>query len=243
MKTKKDGGVQSVRLITVGDIDVEIKYKRIKNMYLRLNKDTGKASVSAPVRTSEAAVVKFIDANYGWIKAKTAEIEKAKREKESELSADLAAEAGTLKIWGENAAVRRIYAGAEPEAKLYSDVVVIYADKDAEPQRLAAAVEKMQAAELESSVDALIRKYEPIIGAAPEAFRIKKMKSRWGSYSYNTKTMSVNFNLIKYPKECLEYVVVHELAHIFVPGHGKEFWKLVGRYYPNWRDSRDKLRK
>ena len=122
-------------------------------------------------------------------------------------------------------------------------MVVIYADKDAEPQRLAAAVEKMQAAELESSGDALIRKYEPIIGAAPEAFRIKRMKSRWGSYSYNTKTMSVNFNLIKYPKECLEYVVVHELAHIFVPGHGKEFWELVGRYYPNWRDSRDKLRK
>ena len=243
MKNKNDEGVQYACSITVGDINVEVKYKRIKNMYLRLNKETGKASVSAPARTSEAAVIKFIDANYGWIKEKTAEIEKAKREEKFELSADLSSESGTLRIWGTNAAVRRIYAGSEPEAKLYSNVVVIYADRDAEPQRLAAAVEKLQASELETAVDALIRKYEPIIGAAPKAFRIKRMKSRWGSYSYNTKTMSVNFNLIKYPKECLEYVVVHELAHIFVPGHGKEFWELVGRYYPNWRDSRSKLRK
>jgi predicted metal-dependent hydrolase len=71
---------------------------------------------------------------------------------------------------------------------------------------------------------------------------IRGMKSRWGSYSYRTGRMSLNFNLIKAPLSCLDYVIIHELCHIKVANHGPKFWKLVGRYVPDYAEQRRQLR-
>jgi len=53
----------------------------------------------------------------------------------------------------------------------------------------------------------------------------------------------LNSELIKRPKVCLEYVVVHELAHLIVPDHSAAFWAVVGRHLPTWRASRAELRR
>ena len=70
---------------------------------------------------------------------------------------------------------------------------------------------------------------------------IRDMKTRWGSYSYRTRRITLNLNLIKAPPACLDYVIVHELCHIKLRHHGAEFWHMVHRYVPDYVNVRRQL--
>jgi predicted metal-dependent hydrolase len=71
---------------------------------------------------------------------------------------------------------------------------------------------------------------------------IRPMTSRWGSYSYRTRRINLNLNLIKVPQACLDYVIIHELCHVTVRHHGPAFWRLVGRHCPDYATLRRQLR-
>jgi hypothetical protein len=71
---------------------------------------------------------------------------------------------------------------------------------------------------------------------------IRPMKTRWGSYSYRTRRITLNLNLVKTPPACLDYVIVHELCHIKVRHHGPDFWRLVSRYLPDYLSERGQLK-
>ncbi len=63
----------------------------------------------------------------------------------------------------------------------------------------------------------------------------RKMKSRWGSYSYKTNQITINFDLIKAPKYCLEYIILHELVHLRFHHHNKKFYNFLTVLMPDWR--------
>lgn len=71
---------------------------------------------------------------------------------------------------------------------------------------------------------------------------IRPMKTRWGSYSYRTRRITLNLNLIKALPACLDYVIVHELCHIKVRHHGPDFWRMVSRYRPDYLLERSQLK-
>jgi predicted metal-dependent hydrolase len=63
--------------------------------------------------------------------------------------------------------------------------------------------------------------------------KIRKMKTRWGSLSKG-RSLTLNVNLIKAPRECIDYVITHELCHLFYRKHGQEFYRLLERIMPDW---------
>ena len=71
---------------------------------------------------------------------------------------------------------------------------------------------------------------------------IRSMKTRWGSYSYQTKRISLSLNLIRMPLTCLDYVIIHELCHVKIRHHGPDFWRMVSRYCPNYLAERGLLK-
>ena len=83
-------------------------------------------------------------------------------------------------------------------------------------------------------------KYEEVI-PVPN-LKIRKMKTRWGVCNTKNYNVTLNSELYKYDIECLDYVIVHELSHFIEPNHSKKFWNQVGKYYPNYKDIRKKLR-
>lgn len=95
---------------------------------------------------------------------------------------------------------------------------------------------------VEAFTPALVEKWAPILGVTPGKLAYRKMKSQWGSCQPTTGRICINVVLALYPPECLEYVVVHELTHLRVPGHGREFHELMDRVMPDWRERRAKLR-
>lgn len=72
--------------------------------------------------------------------------------------------------------------------------------------------------------------------------KIRKMTSRWGVCNIKNKNVTLNLELSKYDIEALNYVIVHELSHFIHPNHSKEFWSLVYKYYPNYKEVRKYLK-
>ena len=77
-------------------------------------------------------------------------------------------------------------------------------------------------------------------GVDKPTLKIRTMKTRWGSLS-RKGGMTLNLQLIKAPRECIEYVVIHELCHLLHSNHGKAFYDLLERSLPDWINRKKKL--
>ena len=72
--------------------------------------------------------------------------------------------------------------------------------------------------------------------------KIRKMKTRWGVCNIENHNITLNSELYRYDIECLDYVIVHELSHFLEGNHSKNFWKIVEKYYPNYKEVKKLLR-
>lgn len=115
-----------------------------------------------------------------------------------------------------------------------------YADLPA-PTNLA-EVNAIYKRELEAVLPEIVARLEPLVGAHASGWQLRYMKTRWGSCTIKTGKIRINVRLAAYPRECLEYVVVHELTHLLEPSHNQRFHTLVARVIPNEREIRKILR-
>ena len=95
--------------------------------------------------------------------------------------------------------------------------------------------------EFEKIVLEYINKYSKLLDVHLNKIRIKQIKYAWGSCTSN-KNITINYELIKYEENVIEYVIVHELCHLKYMNHSKSFWKLVEKYIPNYKELRKKLK-
>lgn len=124
-----------------------------------------------------------------------------------------------------------------------SRVQAEYSASPACAAELATDEEKQQWKETVSAfAPVLVEKWEDILKVKSNKLVYRNMKSRWGSCQPSTGRICLNTRLALYPPECLEYVVVHELCHLLVRGHGKEFHELMTAVMPDWKSRRAKLR-
>ena len=84
-------------------------------------------------------------------------------------------------------------------------------------------------------------KWEKITGLYCDSWQTKYMTTRWGTCNINKKKLWFNLQLAKKPPECLEYIVLHELAHLKEKTHNKDFVAILDSYMPNWREIKQKL--
>lgn len=97
--------------------------------------------------------------------------------------------------------------------------------------------------QLKKALPSLITKWELLLGVKVGRFFVQKMKTKWGSCSHVAKNIRLNTDLAKKPPECLEYIVVHELAHLLEPTHNQRFTTLMDQFMPKWRFYKDQLNK
>ena len=219
------------RVINIGDLVVMIKYRRkMKNIYLKVEKNA-EVVVSAPPRTPNYIIKKLIQENIDEIKLRRNNI---------------LTNGYTVKqfVTGE----KHIIFGKEfvLEVRLGNKNVVILSDdkiilviKDKDKDRGQIVTSYLRKVLYNKALE-FINKYEKIMGVHAEQLRIKKMKTRWGTCNIEAKRIWINYELIKYPIECLEHIVVHELTHLLETNHTPRFYELLGKYYPNFREN-DKL--
>jgi len=95
--------------------------------------------------------------------------------------------------------------------------------------------------QLKNTAPSIISKWESLMGVKVERFFVQHMKTKWGSCNAKSKSIRLNTDLAKKPCECLEYIVVHEMAHMLETTHNRHFIALMDQFIPKWRFYRDQL--
>lgn len=95
--------------------------------------------------------------------------------------------------------------------------------------------------QLKQAVPPLIARWEPLLRVQVERFFVQRMKTKWGSCNHGACRIRLNTELAKKPRECLEYIVVHEMTHILEPTHNARFIALMDQCMPQWQFYRDQL--
>ena len=219
------------KVINVNDLVVMIKYrKNMKNIYLKVEKNAD-VVVSAPPRTPNYIIKKLIQENIDEIKLRRNNI---------------LTNGYTVKqfVTGEKHIIfgkefdLEVRLGNKNVIKLSDDkIILVIKDKDQDRGQIVMSYLRKV---LYNKALEFINRYEKIMGVHAEQLRIKKMKTRWGTCNIEAKRIWINYELIKYPIECLEHIVVHELTHLLETNHTPRFYALLGKYYPNFREN-DKL--
>jgi len=94
---------------------------------------------------------------------------------------------------------------------------------------------------LHQVVPGIIRKWEPKLGVKVAGYFLQRMKTKWGSCNHRAGHIRLNTELVKKPKDLLEYVIVHEMVHLLEPTHSERFMEVLGKHYPTWREARAEL--
>ena len=95
---------------------------------------------------------------------------------------------------------------------------------------------------LRAKVSALVSLYSVLMGVSPGKVYIRNQRTKWASCS-SIGNLSFNLRLVALPEDLIEYVVVHELAHLRFPNHSSAFWELVSGFYPDYKTARKELRR
>ena len=95
--------------------------------------------------------------------------------------------------------------------------------------------------ELKKQIPALISKWEKITKICIWEFRIRKMKTKWGSCNQKYRRIWINLELAKKTLQCLEYIIVHEMTHLIEKKHNLEFKRLIYLAMPNWLQYKEEL--
>ena len=200
--------------------NVEIIYKNNKNMYLRI-KDDLKIVVTAPLKISEKKIQKFVESNIDYISKVIIQKEEVLAKKKDKFQY-----LGKLyDICYINE--RKIFLGEE-KALIGKNVNIDNWDK----KNAIEVFENYYNFCFQNFKEA---KYKPIL-------KIRKMKGKWGVCNITNKTITLNLELIKLNPKYLIYVIYHELCHLKHPNHSKDFWALVEKYVPNYKQIKKEMK-
>ena len=94
---------------------------------------------------------------------------------------------------------------------------------------------------LHEVVPGLIEKWEKKLKVTVSGYFLQRMKTKWGSCNHQAGNIRLNTELVKKPKDLVEYVIVHEMVHLIEPTHNEQFVALLAKHYPNWREARAEL--
>jgi len=103
---------------------------------------------------------------------------------------------------------------------------------DAGAEKRADVMHQWHKSLLHEVVPALIRKWEPKLGVKVHGYFLQRMKTEWGSCNYRAGHIRLNTELVKKPRDLLEYVIVHEMLHLAEPTHSEQFINLLNNHYP-----------
>lgn len=220
----------------LGDIVVDVVLKDIRNVHLSVYPPAGKVRISAPKRTNLETLRVFAISRLDWIKQQQARLRDQERETPREY-----VDRESHYVWGKRYLLTTVARDEPPSIELRLGRMLLRIRPGTDQHRRDALVEAWYRDQIKAAVPPLLARWEPLMGVKAERFHVQRMKTRWGSCNHKARTIRLNTELAKKPVECLEYIVVHELAHLLEPTHNARFIALMDRFMPNWKFYREVL--
>ena len=212
-----------------------IRYKNINNLYLRVR--DGHIELSVPQRTAQRDMVNFVRRRRAWIEERL-RLLAVRAEKPVPLYAD----GERIRLWGtEYPLVCVPLARGKSYAEYANGTIVLYAVQTADVNVRRAAIEALYRVELAAAIEREAPACETVVGKHAARWRIRAMKTRWGSCNVRTAAITLNLQLAQYDVRALRYVITHELTHLWVRGHDARFYARMDGYFPDWQNVRREL--
>ena len=234
---KRENRVDNHMIIEIDGIQVNVTKKNIRNMHLYVKPPDGCVEVTAPYLMSSTAIRMFVMSKAAWIREKQAVFAGQSRKPELQFVSG-----EVFYLWGRKYILNVKYGGRN-SLVINGDEAVLTVRESSTPKQREARVNEWYRARLKEQIEILLPKWSAITGLTPSSWQTKNMTTRWGTCNTKTGKIWINLQLAKKPTECLEYIILHELAHLKVRNHGKDFKAILDRYMPNWRQVRKILQK
>ena len=222
--------------IVISNIPVEVVRKNIKNMHLSVLPPDGRVRVSAPTQLTDEAITMFVRTKLGWIKKQQEKFQQQPRQSERQYVSG-----ETLYVWGKQYFLQVEYSYKGNVLTLSGDKAILTVRKESSPTQRESFVNEWYRNLLKQEVAKYLPKWEKTTGLYCSSWQSKYMTTKWGTCNPTSKKIWLNLQLAKKPIECLEYVILHELAHLEVHNHGPEFTAILDQYMPYWREHKRRL--
>ncbi|MDG4720721.1 M48 family metallopeptidase [Thalassospira aquimaris] len=225
-----------VTQIELGDISVDVLFKDIKNVHLGVYPPTGRVRISAPNHMSIDKIRVFAISKLGWIKAQQKKLVAQERETPREFL-----ERESHYLWGNRYLLELENAKGKTEVAVTHKKIVITSAKPLSQSQLSQLMDDHYREALRLKAFEFISRWEKRLDVTVKKLFIQRMKTKWGGCNPTARNIRINLDLAKKAPECLDYIILHEMLHFFVPNHGPKFVELMDQYMPHWRNVRRKL--
>jgi len=222
--------------IWLDDLGVDVTFKAVKNVYLSVRPPDGKVALVAPLGTRMEAARAFAISKLGWIRRQQARLQGQAREAPRQFVSR-----ESHYIWGRRYLLDVVQRDAPPSVKMDHLRITLSVRPGTDMTKRAAIYQRWQRSLLHSAIPPLLAHWESRLGVKVTGYFLQRMKTRWGSCNYRRGHIRLNTELVKKPRDLLEYVIVHEMIHLIEPTHNERFISLMTQFYPSWREARREL--
>lgn len=224
-------------ILEIGKISITITRKRnLKNLYIRIYPPDGEVGVSAPASLSTEDITQFVLKKMPSI---TKTREKMLTQNRQSKRRYVSGEAHYL--WGKPYRLQVVHDGTKRSIAKMPKKIVMTVPEDATEDQREKLMTEWYRKEIKRALPAVTKRCEQRMSLHADEYRVKNMKTKWGTCNISERRIWINLQLVKKAPECLEYVVTHELVHLLERNHTHRFHALVEQFYPTWRDAKKLL--
>ena len=220
----------------VGEIAIALPRKDVKHVHLSVYPPLGRVSLVAPIGTRLEVARAYAISRLGWIRDQRTKLKGQAREARRAFI-----ERESHYLWGRRYLLSVVEKDAKPSVRLTHHKITLAVRPGSSTAKREAVMHEWQKALLHEVVPPLISKWQSKLGVTVSRYFLQRMKTKWGACNHRAGCIRLNTELVKKPKDLLEYVVAHEVLHLIAPTHSARFVALLGQHYPSWREARAEL--
>ncbi len=219
--------------IRLGDLAISVARKDIKNVHLSVHPPSGRVTISAPQRLGLETIRAFAITRLGWIR----EQQRKFRGQERETRRDYI-ERESHYLWGRRHLLKVVEKDEPPAITVAGNRLVLQVRPGTAKARRRELFEEWYRLQLREALADLVDKLQGRLGVSLSGIHVQRMRTKWGSCNAPRRTIRLNTDLARKPRQCLEYILVHELIHFEARRHDDRFVALMDAHLPNWRQLR-----
>lgn len=222
--------------LQLGGIGVDVVRKNIKNVHLSVHPPTGRVRIAAPEHLSLDTVRVFAISKLPWIKRQQRKLSEQERETPREYL-----DRESHYVWGRRYLLKVLEADQQPAVELSRGQMILRVRPGASREKRQMILEGWHREQLRQVVPPIIERWECLMGVEVQRFFVQRMKTKWGSCNHRTGAIRLNTELARKPRQCVEYIIVHEMAHLLEHTHNERFKDLMNHFMPKWQSYREAL--
>ncbi|ART83858.1 metal-dependent hydrolase [Oceanisphaera profunda] len=218
--------------LQIGSLEMQLNRKPIKNLHISVLPPDGRIRVSAPEKMTDTAIRMAVISRIPWIKKQQQSFAAQPRQSQREMCTG-----ESHYLWGQRYRLQVFErVGRHQLVRRGNNKLQLYVNPNTSRDNKARVLDDFYRREIKLKIADLVAHWQLVLGVEVTAWNVRKMKTKWGSCNPNSRRILLNLELVKKPPECLEYIVVHELAHLLERHHNARFRKYMDSYLHDWQE-------